>query len=193
MCPLCARNVSPCARKVSPGARRVSHGAGIVFHSARKVSYGAGKVSYGAGKVSYGGVKVSHGAGKVSTDYFLLSESFALQESIIAFKKRFFKLLGPGVLAKSNTEKGPQLTHSVPISTRRQPSNPRLRFRLLDFQLVDIGMKLHLVHFAVKFSSASASETKSNQVGLSPISSQPRLATLDSVDFRLDLGRLGWN
>ena len=108
-------------------------------------------------------------------------------------EKIFLKLLGPGVLAKSNTDKGGQLTYSVPMSTRRQPSNPRLRFRLLGCQLVDIGMKLHLVHFAVKFSSASASETKSNQVGLSPMSSQPRLATLDSVNFRLDLGRLGWN
>ena len=63
------------------------------------------------------------------------------------------------------------------------------------------------MHFAVKFSSASAlenltakctscnfisSQTKSNQVGLSPISSQPRLATLDSANLRLDLGRLGW-
>ena len=114
---------------------------------------------------------------------------------------------GPGVLTKSNTEKGGQLTDSVPISTWRQPSNPRLRLGLLGCQLFDIGMRLHSVHFAVKFSSASAlenltakctscnfisSRTKSNQVGLSPISSQPRLATLDSANLRLDLGRLGW-
>ena len=63
------------------------------------------------------------------------------------------------------------------------------------------------VDFAVKFFSASASEsltakytlcnfissqTKSNQVGLSPISSRPCLAPLDSADLRLDSGRLGW-
>ena len=114
---------------------------------------------------------------------------------------------GPGVLTTSNTEKGGQLTNSVPISTWRQPSNPCLRLGLLGCQLFDIGMRLHSVHFAVKFSSASAlenltakctscnfisSQTKSNQVGLSPISSQPCLATLDSTNLRLDLGRLGW-
>ena len=32
--------------------------------------------------------------------------------------KRFLKQLGPGVLTKSNTEKGGQLTDSVPMSTR---------------------------------------------------------------------------
>ena len=37
-----------------------------------------------------------------------------------------------------------------------------------------------------------SSRAKSNKVGLSPISSQPRLATLDSADLRLDLGRLVW-
>ena len=63
---------------------------------------------------------------------------------------------GPGVLIKSNTEKGGQLTDSVPMSTQRQPSNPCLQLGLLDCQLADIGMKLHSVHFAVKFSSASA-------------------------------------
>ena len=139
---LCARKVSYGTGKVSHGAGRVSHGAGMVFHSARKVSYGAGKVS--------------HGAGKVSTDYCLLSESFALQESAVASKKRFLKQLGPGVLTKSNTEKGGQLTDSVPMSTWTQPSNPCLRLGLLGCQLVDIGMKLHSVHIAVKFSSASA-------------------------------------
>ena len=77
-------------------------------------------------------------------------------KSAVASKKRFLKQLGPGVLTKSNTEKGGQLTDSVPMSTRRQPSNPPLRLGLLGCQLVDIGMKLHLVHFAVKFSSASA-------------------------------------
>ena len=50
--------------------RRVSHVAGMVFHSARKMSYGAGKVS--------------HGAVKVSTDYCLMSESVASQESAVA-------------------------------------------------------------------------------------------------------------
>ena len=62
--------------------------------------------------------------------------------------------LVPGVLTKSNTEKGGWLTDSVPMSTRRQPSNPRLRLGLLGCHLVDIGMKLHSVHFSVKFSSA---------------------------------------
>ena len=71
-------------------------------------------------------------------------------------KKRFVKQLGSGGLTKSNTEKGGQLTDSVPMSTRWQPSTPRLRLGLLGCQLVDIGMKLHPVHFAVKFSSASA-------------------------------------
>ena len=122
-------------------------------------------------------------------------------------KTSFFKQLGPGVLTKSITERGGQLTDSVPMSTRWQPSNPRLRLGLLGCQLVDIGMKFHSVHFGVKFSSALASEnltakctsckfissrTKSNQVGLSPISSQPCVATLNSADLRLDLGRLGW-
>ena len=64
------------------------------------------------------------------------------------------KQLGPGVLTKSNTEKGGKLTDLVPMSTRRQPSNPRLRLGLLGCHLVDIGMKLHLVHFSVKFSKA---------------------------------------
>ena len=64
--------------------------------------------------------------------------------------------LDPGVLTKSNTDKGGWLTDSVPMSTRRQPSNPRLRLGLLGCHLVDIGMKLHSVHFSVKFSSASA-------------------------------------
>ena len=110
---LCARKVSYGTGKVSHGAGRVSHGAGMVFHSARKVSYGAEKVSHGA-------VKVSHGAGKVSTDYCLLPESFALQESAVAYKKRFLKQLGPGVLTKSNTEKGGRLTNSLPMSTQSQ-------------------------------------------------------------------------
>ena len=121
--------------------------------------------------------------------------------------KQIFKQLGPGVLTKSNTEKRGQLIHSVPMSTRRQPSNPRLRLGLLGCQLGEIGMKLHSVQFAVKFSSALAlenftakctlcnfisSRTNSNQVGLSPISIQPRLATLDSANLRLDLCQLGW-
>ena len=101
----------------------------------------------------------------------------------------FLKQLGPGVLTKSNTEKGGQLTDSAPMSTRTQPSNPRLRLGLLGCQLVDIGMKLNLVHFVVKVIS---SRTKSNQVGLSPISSQSCLATLYLTDLKLDLGRLGW-
>ena len=60
------------------------------------------------------------------------------------------------IRTKSNSKKGGQLTNSVPMSTWRQPSNPRLRLGLLGCQLVDIGMKLHSVHIAVKFSSASA-------------------------------------
>ena len=92
----------------------------------------------------------------------------------------FMEQLYPGVLTKSNTEKGGWLTDSVPMSTRRQPSNPRLRLGLLGCHLVDIGMKLHSVHFAVKFSSASAAPRLrrtwlqsapcaiSSQVGLSP-------------------------
>ena len=108
---------------------------------------------------------------------------------------KYLKQLGPGI-----TEKGGQHSDSVPMSTRRQPSNPCLRLGLLGCQLVDIGMKLHSVHFAVKFSSALAlaldnltakctscnfisSRTKSNQVALSPISSWPRLATFDLADL----------
>ena len=121
----------------------------MVFHSARMVPYGAGKVFHAA-------VKVSHVARKVSTDYCLLSESCSLQESAVESKKIFFKQLGPGVLRKSNTEKGVQLKDSVAMSTWRQPSNPRLRLGLLGCQLIDIEMKLPLVHFAVKFSSALA-------------------------------------
>ena len=64
---------------------------------------------------------------------------------VISGTKKWSKQLGPGVLTKSNTEKGGRLTDSVPMSTRRQPSNPRLRLGLLGCQLIDIGMKLHLV------------------------------------------------
>ena len=113
---LCARKVSYGTGMVSHCAARVFHGAGIVFHSARKVSYGAGKVYHGA-------VKVSHGSGKVSPDYCLLSESFVLQESAVS-SQIFFKQLGPGVLTKSNTEKGVQLTDSVPMSARSQVTLP---------------------------------------------------------------------
>ena len=114
----------------------------------------------------------------------------------------FMEQLDPGVLTKSNTEKGGWLTDSVPMSTRRQPSNPRLRLGLLGCHLVDIGMKLHSVHFAVKFSSASAAprlrrtwlqsapRAVSTQVRLSPISSRPRLAALDSADLKMDLAGL---
>ena len=92
--------------------------------------------------------------------------------------------VGPGVLTKSNTEKGGQLIDLVPMSTRRQPSNPCLWLGLFGCQLVDIGMKLHSVHFAVKFFSApaaprlrrtglqSAPRASSSQVGLSPTKSQ---------------------
>ena len=55
--------------------------------------------------------------------------------------------LGPGVLTKRNTEEGGRLTDSLPMSTQRQPSNPRLRLGLLGWLFVDIGMKLHSVHF----------------------------------------------
>ena len=73
---------------------------------------------------------------------------------------------------------------SVPMSTRWQPSNPCLQLGLLDCHFNDIGMKLHSVNFAVKFSSALALEnltakytlcnfisscTKFNQIGISPI------------------------
>ena len=51
--------------------------------------------------------------------------------------------LGPGVLTKRNTEEGGLLTDSLPMSTQRQPSNPRLRRGLLGWLFVDIGMKLH--------------------------------------------------
>ena len=118
--------------------------------------------------------------------------------------------LGPGVLTKRNTEEGGRLTDSLPMSTQRQPSNPRLRLGLLGWLFVDIGMKLHSVlcspillklgcasaleNFTVKCTSCNciSSQAKSNQAGLSPISSQPRLATLDLADLRLDLGQLGW-
>ena len=96
----------------------MGHGAGMVFHSARKVFYGAGKVSHGP-------VKVSHGAGKVST-----VREFCIARECRCISKRFLKQLGPGVPTKSNTEKGGQLTDSVPISTRRQPSNPKPQCRL---------------------------------------------------------------
>ena len=55
--------------------------------------------------------------------------------------------LGPSVLTKRNTEEGGQLTDSLPMSTQSQPSNPRLRLGLLGCLFVDIGMKLHSVHF----------------------------------------------
>ena len=55
--------------------------------------------------------------------------------------------LGPGVLTKRNTEEGGRLTDSLPMSTQRQPSNPRLRLGLLGCLFVDIGMKLHSVPF----------------------------------------------
>ena len=46
-----------------------------------------------------------------------------------------------------------------------------------------------LVDFAVKFPSASAPCAVSTQVRLSPISSRPRLAALDSANLKMDLGR----
>ena len=55
--------------------------------------------------------------------------------------------LGPGVLTKRNTEVGGRLTDSLPMSTQRQASNPRLRLGLLGCLFFDIGMQLHLVHF----------------------------------------------
>ena len=64
--------------------------------------------------------------------------------------------LGTGVLTTSKNEKGGQHTDSVPMLTCRLPINPRLLLGLLGGHLVDIGMKLQLVHFAVQFCSASA-------------------------------------
>ena len=77
-------------------------------------------------------------------------------KTVPSYLEKKIKQLGPGVLTKSNTEKGGQLTDLIPMSTRRQPNNPRLQLGLLGCQLIDIGMKLHSVHFAVKFSSALA-------------------------------------
>ena len=51
--------------------------------------------------------------------------------------------LGRGVLTKRNTEERGLLTDSLPMSTQRQPSDPRLRLGLLGWLFVDIGMKLH--------------------------------------------------
>ena len=76
------------------------------------------------------------------------------------------------------------------------------RLGVLGNLLVDIGLKLHSVHFVVKFSSAldapplrrtglqSAPLAVSTQVRLSPISSRPRLAALDSADLKMDLAGL---
>ena len=57
--------------------------------------------------------------------------------------------------------------------------------------LIDIRLKLHLVHFAVKFSSASAVPyAVSTQFGLSPFSSRPFIAVIYSADLKMDLGGL---
>ena len=63
--------------------------------------------------------------------------------------------LGLSELTLSPTEKGGDFTDSSPMSTQRHPSTPRLRLGVLESLFVDIGSKLHLVHFVVKFSSAS--------------------------------------
>ena len=76
------------------------------------------------------------------------------------------------------------------------------RLGVLGSLLVDIGLKLYSVHFAVKLSSASAApllrrtwlqsapRAVSTQVRQSPFSSRPCLAALDSADLKRDLGRL---
>ena len=68
--------------------------------------------------------------------------------------------------------------------------------------LVDIGLKLHLVHFAVKFSLASAALwlrrtwlqsgpcAASTQVNLSQFSGQPCPAALNSAELKIYLGEL---
>ena len=124
-------------------------------------------------------------------------------------QKRFSKRLGPGVLTKCNKEKGGQLIDSVPMSTRRQPSNLCLLLRLLGCHIVEIGMKLHSVKFAVKFFSPSdvprlyrtwlqyALCEISSQVGPSPTiwpKSNPKSALSGYARLsRLEIGlRLTW-
>ena len=79
----------------------------------------------------------------------------AVCQSNSSFNKRLWVSnylieLCQGVLTKNKWKKEDKM------STWRQPSNPCLRLGLLGCHHVDIGMKLHLVHFAVNFSSAPA-------------------------------------
>ena len=88
---------------------------------------------------------------------------------------------------KSNTEKGEQLTNSVPMSNWRQPSNPRLQLGLIGCHLVDIGMKLYSVYFVIKFSSASAAPRAPCAISVGLVSL--RYATLGWLEIGL---RLTW-
>ena len=87
--------------------------------------------------------------------YFCLEVSICINHLSEVVASCWLQELGTGVLTTSKNEKGGQLTDSVSRLTCRLPISPRLLLWLLGSHLVDIGIKLQLVHFAVQFCSAS--------------------------------------